>query len=142
MDDIGKISLVEVAIDARREAYSPYSGFSVGAALLAASGRIYKGCNIECAAFTASNCAERTAFFKAISCGEREFESIAIVGGRFGQEISTLCAPCGVCRQVMVEFCMPRDFKVLLARSASIRGIREFTLEQLLPVSFGPGDLA
>lgn len=142
MNDIGKISLVEVAIDARCDAYSPYSGFSVGAALLASSGRIYKGCNIECAAFTASNCAERTAFFKAISCGEREFESIAIVGGRSGQEISTLCAPCGVCRQVMVEFCIPCEFKVLLARSASIMDIREFTLEQLLPVSFGPGDLA
>ena len=105
--------LVELAFSAREKAYAPYSGFCVGAALLTEGGKVYLGCNIENAAYTPSNCAERTAFFKAVSEGEREFTAIAIVGGKEG-EACDFCAPCGVCRQVMMEFCDPKDFQIIL----------------------------
>lgn len=112
--------------------YVPYSRFHVGAALLANNGTIYTGCNIENAAYGPSNCAERTAVFKAVSEGVKEFEAIAVVGGTDGR-IKDFCPPCGVCRQVLAEFCT-RDFKVILAKS--IDEYKVFTLEQLLPESF------
>ena len=131
--------LIELALEARKMAYTPYSSFNVGAALLTKSGKIYTGCNIENAGFTASNCAERTAFFKAVSDGEREFEAIAIVGGsKHAQELS-YCAPCGVCRQVMMEFCVPDSFKIILGRTPD--EYLEYTLKELMPMGFGPEDL-
>lgn len=129
-------TLVKAAEEAMENAYAPYSGFCVGAALKAKNGRVYTGCNIENAAFTPTNCAERTAFFKAISEGERLFEAIAIVGGKNG-EVQNLCPPCGVCRQVMREFCKA-DFKIVLKDSC---GVRVFTLGELLPLSFSPDQL-
>ncbi len=120
------------------QAYTPYSHFQVGAALLTEEGRIYTGCNIENAAYTPTNCAERTAFFKAVSEGERNFKAIAIVGGKDGV-LTTYTPPCGVCRQVMMEFCNPKTFRIFLAKSTE--EIREMTLEELLPQGFGPMDL-
>ena len=123
--------LMSRAEEARLRAYAPYSHFFVGAALLAASGKIYLGCNVENAAYGPTNCAERTAFFKAISEGEREFLAIAITGGREG-ETPAFCAPCGVCRQVMAEFCQS-DFRVILGNSEETK---PYTLAELLPVTF------
>lgn len=131
--------LVEMAYEAQKFSYSPYSGFQVGAALLGKSGRVYTGCNIENAAYTPTNCAERTAFFKAVSEGEREFEAIAIVGGRKDSPDSDYCAPCGVCRQVMAEFCEPGTFRILLARSEE--DYREFKLKELFPLGFTKADM-
>ena len=119
--------------------YAPYSGFRVGAALLAESGKLYCGCNIENAAYTPSNCAERTAFFKAVSEGEHKFKGICIVGGKDGI-LTEYTAPCGVCRQVMMEFCDPDMFQIVLAVSEQQYEI--FTLKELLPRGFGPGNLA
>lgn len=124
---------------ARERAYVPYSGHSVGAALLTAEGRIYHGCNIENAAYGPTNCAERTAFFKAIYEGERKFTKIAIVGGMEGTEGDKPCAPCGVCRQVMMEFCDPAQFKIILANGEDEP--KEYTLKELLPLGFGPDNL-
>ena len=107
-------TLIRRAIKAMERAYVPYSGFKVGAALLTESGELYEGCNIENAAYTPSNCAERTAFFKAVSEGERKFSAICIVGGKDGV-LTGYTAPCGVCRQVMMEFCDPETFRVILA---------------------------
>ena len=129
--------LFELAVKARELSYSPYSNFKVGAALLAKSGMVYTGCNIENAAYTPCNCAERTAFFKAISEGVREFEKIAIVGGK--DEIATMTAPCGVCRQVMMEFCNPKTFKIIMLKAEN--ELMEVTLEQLVPYGFGPENL-
>lgn len=126
--------LAEMAIAAKERAYVPYSHFRVGAALLAASGKIYSGCNIENAAFTPTNCAERTAFFKAVSEGEREFKAIAISG-----DADDYLYPCGVCRQVMAEFCDPHDFKVCLVKS--LDEIKEFTLGEIIPGAFTVTDL-
>ena len=131
--------LIRLAIQAMERSYSPYSGFRVGAALLGKSGQIYQGCNIENAAYTPTNCAERTAFFKAVSQGEREFEAICIVGGKDGI-LTGYTAPCGVCRQVMMEFCDPETFRIILAKSES--DWREYRLKELLPEGFGPGNLA
>ena len=126
------IELITLAKKAMQQAYVPYSGFKVGAALLGASGQIYLGCNVENAAYSACNCAERTAFFKAVSEGEREFAAISVVGGPNG-EIKDFCPPCGVCRQVMQEFCQP-EFPIYLCNGND--EIKEFTLAQLLPESF------
>lgn len=131
--------LIREAFQARRMAYTPYSHFQVGAALLTADGRIYRGCNIENAAYTPTNCAERTAFFKAVSEGEREFTAIAIVGGAEDVTEFDWCAPCGVCRQVMEEFCDERTFEIVLARSAEEYEV--YTLGELLPKGFGPHNL-
>ena len=128
--------LLQFAIEARKQSYSPYSNFRVGAALLTKSGKVYGGCNIENAAYTPTNCAERTAIFKAVSEGEREFTAIAIVGGK-GDEPADFCAPCGVCRQVLAEFCDP-DFRIILGTPDNIR---VYTLAELLPLSFGKADL-
>lgn len=128
--------LMQLAVAAREKAYTPYSGFRVGAALLCANGKIYSGCNIENAAYTPTNCAERTAIFKAVSEGDREFSAIAIVGGK-GSAPADFCAPCGVCRQVLAEFC-DGSFRVLLGTPDNIRA---YTLAELLPASFGKTDL-
>lgn len=129
-------ALMELAVEARKASYSPYSGFRVGAALLGKSGKVYLGCNVENAAYTPTNCAERTAVFKAVSEGEREFDAIAIVGGK-GEELAELCAPCGVCRQVLAEFC-DKDFRIVLGNPD---GIKTYTFAELLPLSFGKSDL-
>jgi len=131
--------LVEKAYEAQTFAYTPYSGFNVGAALLGTNGKIYLGCNIENAAFTPTNCAERTAFFKAISEGQHEFSAIAIVGNKKDAKNMDYCAPCGVCRQVIAEFCDPKTFKIYLARSKD--DFKEYTLEELLPLGFTSKDL-
>ena len=128
-----KQELIREAIAARKRSYSPYSHFQVGAALLGRSGKVYTGCNIENAAYTPTNCAERTAFFKAISEGEKEFEMIAIVGGPAKSARTDYCPPCGVCRQVMAEFCKA-DFEILLAKDTE--NWKSYTLEQLLPERF------
>ncbi len=130
--DISDRALLLRAAEARERAYAPYSRFRVGAALLAASGEVYVGCNVENAAYTPTNCAERTAFFRAVSEGEREFVAIAVVGGR-GAQTSGVCTPCGVCRQVMAEFCRA-DFRVVMGE-ADAPQVR--TLGELLPESFG-----
>lgn len=124
--------LITAAFNAMEKAYAPYSGYKVGAALLCKNGKLFTGCNIENASYTPTVCAERTAFFKAVSEGEREFEKIAVVGGKDGNVTDTFM-PCGVCRQVMTEFCKA-DFTVLVAKSAD--EYCGFTLEQLLPHSF------
>ena len=128
-----KEQLTTMAKDAMEKAYSPYSGYKVGAALLCKDGSVYTGCNVENASFSATNCAERTAFFKAESEGKTEFKAIAICGGKDGV-IEGLFPPCGVCRQVMREFCTD-DFEIYLLKS---EGIETYTLGQLLPVSFQP----
>ena len=129
---MGYIDLTEKAKQAMTTAYAPYSGFTVGAALLCADGSVYAGCNIENAAYSPTLCAERTAFAKAVSEGKRDFTAIAICGGKDGH-ITGFCTPCGVCRQVMAEFCK-EDFKVILVKP---NGYEERTLSQLLPESFG-----
>ncbi|MDE6059285.1 MAG: cytidine deaminase [Clostridia bacterium] len=129
-------SLMVQAQEARKKSYSPYSHFCVGAALLTKSGKVYTGCNIENAAFTPTNCAERTAIFKAVSEGEREFEAIAIVGGKETQE-GGFCAPCGVCRQVIAEFC-EKDFQIVLGNENKYK---VYTLDTLLPFSFTKSNL-
>ena len=132
--------LVKKAYEAQKFSYSPYSGFQVGAALLTKSGKVYTGCNIENAAFSPTNCAERTAVFKAVSEGETQFQAIAIVGNKKGapEEEWEFCTPCGVCRQVMLEFVDPQTFEILLGKG---KEIRKFTLSQLLPESFSPSML-
>ena len=128
--------LIRLAEAARERAYAPYSNFLVGAALLGKSGKVYLGCNVENAGYSATNCAERTAFFKAISDGEREFQAIAIVGGKRGEKPG-FCAPCGICRQVMAEFC-DKDFRVVLGNAEKIA---VYKLQDLLPLSFSSEDL-
>lgn len=130
--------LIKEAIKIRDKAYAPYSNFLVGASLLSASGKIYTGCNIENAAYTPSNCAERTAFFKAISEGEKHFIAIVIVGAKRDEALD-FCPPCGVCRQVMMEFCNPKEFKVIVAKS--VNEYKVFTLEEILPMGFDPNNL-
>lgn len=130
--------LIRLALEAREMAYAPYSKYRVGAALLTKQDRVYKGCNIENAAYTPTNCAERTAFFKAVSEGERAFEAIAIVGGYQGAPTS-YAYPCGVCRQVMREFCDPAEFRIITAISEE--QYVERTLAELLPEGFGPENL-
>ena len=137
MKDKQKQELIEAAVKMTALSYAPYSHFHVGAALLAKDGTVFTGCNIENAAYGPSNCAERTAIFKAVSEGVRSFEAIAIVGGAENEEgeteIKDFCPPCGVCRQVMSEFC-GKDFKIILFDGKS--SIKEFTLAELLPESF------
>ena len=130
------LELMRLAEDARAYSYTPYSHFAVGAALLTKSGKVYTGCNIENASYTPTVCAERTAVFKAVSEGEREFAAIAIIGGPAGEK-GRFCAPCGVCRQVLREFCA-LDFRILLGTTEEVQ---TFTLGDLLPTSFAPSDL-
>ena len=124
--------LIALAIQAREQSYCPYSGFAVGAALECTDGTVYTGCNIENAAFGPSVCAERTAVFKAVSEGRRQFKALAVVGGKAGRAISAECPPCGVCRQVLREFCSD-DFPVYLSDGTSVRTL---SLRELLPESF------
>lgn len=131
--------LVGKALEARRKSYSPYSHYQVGAALLTGDGQIVTGCNIENAAYGPSNCAERTAFFKAVSEGITDFKAIAIVGSPAGEEITQYAYPCGVCRQVMREFCEPESFQVIVAKSET--EYRVDALAELIPESFGPDNL-
>ena len=131
--------LIKQVVKAMENAYTPYSNFKVGAALHTPEGKIYKGCNIENASYTPTNCAERTAFFKAVSEGEREFDAICIVGGKNGV-LTEYAAPCGVCRQVMMEFCDPESFQIILATDTEHYDI--YTLKELLPLGFGPANLA
>ncbi len=135
---MNNLDLVKIAFEAMEKAYSPYSHCKVGAALLTREGKVYTGCNVENASYGATNCAERTAFFKAISEGEREFSKIAIVGGLEGV-VTNMFMPCGVCRQVMDEFC-DRDFEVLVAKDRE--NFEIFTLSQLLPLSFDEKNLS
>jgi cytidine deaminase len=130
--------LIDTATEQLRFSYAPYSNFCVGAALLTDDGSIYTGCNIENAAYSPTNCAERTAFFKAVSEGERDFRAICIVGGKNGIPTS-YTAPCGVCRQVMEEFCNPDNFEIILATDHE--NYKVFTLSELLPQGFGPATL-
>lgn len=128
--------LIDKAFEAQKNAYTPYSHFNVGAALLAANGKIYKGCNIENAAYTPTNCAERTAFFTAVAEGVKDFTAIAIVGNKDGIKMGEgdYCAPCAVCRQVMAEFCDLDTFKIYIAKSRD--EYLEYTLGELLPLAF------
>ena len=126
--------LGRLALEARNNAYAPYSHFTVGAALVTKTGKVYTGCNIENASFSPTNCGERTAFFKAVSEGEREFAAIAIAGGKAGEEPENPCPPCGVCRQVMAEFCDPEAFEILLATKNGVKEV--YLLKELLPQSF------
>jgi cytidine deaminase len=132
MREINAFELLEKAKEAKKNSYSPYSGFAVGAALLCGSGKVYTGCNIENGAFSPTCCAERVAFFKAISEGERDFKAIAIVGGEADGE-EKFCPPCGVCRQVMSEFVDSENFKIYLVRNGKIE---EYTMSEILPLAF------
>ena len=131
--------LIRSALEAMKKAYTPYSDYKVGAALLTKSGKVYQGCNIENAAYTPTNCAERTAFFRAVFDGEREFDRICVVGGKHGEPVD-YAAPCGVCRQVMMEFCDPETFRIILAVDED--HYSEYLLKELFPLGFGPGNLA
>ena len=132
-----KKDLFNKAIEAMQSSYAPYSGYNVGAALLCKNGNVYKGCNIENASYSATNCAERTALFSAVANSERDFEAICIVGGKSG-EITDYAFPCGVCRQALSEFC-GEDFKVYIGKNED--DIKEFTLGELLPCSFDKSKL-
>lgn len=131
--------MIELAIRQMEFSYAPYSRFRVGAALLSKGGQMYTGCNIENAGFSPTNCAERTAFFKAVSEGTTEFRAICIVGGKDGI-LTEYASPCGVCRQVMMEFCDPDTFEIVLAKSKEEYKI--YTLKEMLPMGFGPKNLA
>ncbi len=138
ISDLQIQELCKAAIDIRKNCYAPYSHFLVGAALLTSGGKIYTGVNIENAAYGPSNCAERTAVFKAVSEGEKDFVAIAIAGGPAGGDVQ-YCPPCGVCRQVMAEFCSAETFRIITARSAEDYQIH--LLREYLPDGFGPGML-
>ena len=131
--------LINSAITARTFSYAPYSHFNTGAALLTKDDKIYQGCNIENAAFTPGNCAERTAIFKAVSEGDVSFEKIAIAGSPKGDDITGPAHPCGVCRQVMQEFVNPAEFKIVVAYDNE--NYKEYTLKDLFPEGFGPDNL-
>jgi len=126
--------LIQSALDARSMAYCPYSHYQVGAALLTENGKVFQGGNIENASYGATNCAERTVIFKAVSEGERSFRAIAIAGGLEGQEPADYAYPCGICRQVISEF-TGKDFQIIVAKS--VEEYKLYTLEELLPAGFG-----
>lgn len=131
-------NLIQKALEARKKAYAPYSRYQVGAALLSGSGRVYPGCNVENASYGATVCAERTAFFRAVQEGERDFQAIAIVGGPQGEEPEQYAHPCGICRQVMQEFCKP-DFQIIVALNEET--FQVYSLQELLPHGFGGRNL-
>ena len=131
--------LYRKAVEMTNMSYAPFSKFRVGAALLAKDGRIFTGCNVENSSFGGTICAERTAFFRAVYEGEKEFSKIAVVGAPAGIEADLLTAPCGVCRQVMMEFCDPETFTIIMPDGKG--GIMELLLKELLPYGFGPENL-
>jgi len=132
--------LIKSALAARNKAYAPYSNYLVGAAVLTNDGRVYSGVNIENASYGASNCAERTAIFKAVSEGNTKIKAVAVIGGAKNKEITGFAYPCGICRQVMREFCLsPDEFVLIVAKDEE--SYRTFTLNELLPASFGPEKL-
>lgn len=131
--------MIALAMEQMQYSYAPYSEFKVGAALLTENGKLYTGCNVENAAYAPSNCAERTAFFKAVSEGERAFRAICVVGGKNGT-LAGYTPPCGVCRQVMTEFCDPETFQIILATDKERYEI--FSLKEMFPLGFGPAHLA
>ena len=131
--------LIETASECRKNAYCPYSKYSVGAAVLTKNGNIFSGCNIENAGLSATVCAERNAIFKAVSEGERKFQAVAIVSGTQGKKPKDYPSPCGICRQVMAEFCNPDKFIVILAKNE--KDFLVYTLSELLPLSFWPDKL-
>ncbi|WP_044936949.1 cytidine deaminase [Pseudobutyrivibrio sp. LB2011] len=143
--------LVKLALEAREMAYTPYSHHKVGAALLCKDGTVFKGCNVENAGYTPTNCAERTAVFKAVSEGYKEYEAIAVVGGMDNLKDLPLCAPCGVCRQVLNEFGNPDTFRIILAEVKNVDDLSSITeddvkmtnktLKEILPLGFGPKNL-
>ena len=134
------VSLMKMAQEARQYAYTPYSHFAVGAALLCMDGSIVTGCNVENAAYSPGNCAERTAVFKAVSEGKQKFVSIAVVGAGEGKvpDGSSMCTPCGVCRQVLGEFCVANTFRIYVTDGSELFC---YTLDELLPLAFGPAQL-
>ncbi len=142
IDDACVEDMIDKANKARRYAYTPYSGFKVGAALLAKNGTggnaIITGCNIENAAYSPGNCAERTAVFKAVSEGYTDFKAIAIVAGK-GEVADSYTSPCGMCRQVLREFVNPENFYVIMAKTKD--DYKVMTLDELFPMSFGPDNL-
>ena len=127
-------ALIQMAFEARENSVCPYSSFAVGAALLCRDGEVYSGCNIECGAFSATMCAERTAIFKAVSEGVRDFRAIAVVGGKIEDDNLNYCPPCGVCRQVIVEFCNQQDFEIVIAKSVDDYVV--YKIDRLLPEAF------
>ena len=137
--NVSNEALVQLAIEARNHAYVPYSHYAVGAALLCSDGTVYGGANLENAAYTPSNCAERTAFFRAVFEGRRDFVAIAVVGGPEGEAPTAWCTPCGVCRQVIREWCDPATFRIVLGKADAAP--REYLLQDILPMGFGPEDL-
>lgn len=138
MEKTNVTNLIRAALQAREKAYAPYSGFHVGAALLCEDGTVHTGCNVENASYPAGNCAERTAVFKAVSEGHTSFSAICIVGGP-KDGACEFCPPCGICRQVLAEFCDPETFPVILAKDPE--EYRMYMLEKLLPLSFGRNQL-
>lgn len=139
MDERTIKKMIQTATEQIRFSYAPYSNFKVGASLLSENGDIFTGCNIENAAYSPTNCAERTAFFKAVSQGVRDFQAICIVGGKSGN-VTEYITPCGVCRQVMMEFCNPETFQIILA--VDEEHYRILTLKELLPLGFGAGNIS
>ncbi len=139
MDERTIKKMIQTAMEQIRFSYAPYSDFKVGASLLSENGDIFTGCNIENAAYSPTNCAERTAFFKAVSQGVRDFQAICIVGGKSGN-VTEYITPCGVCRQVMMEFCNPETFQIILA--VDEEHYRILTLKELLPLGFGAEDIS
>lgn len=140
ISEIPAEELIKSAMEARKKAYAPYSGYRVGAAVLTNELRIYTGCNVENAAYSPGICAERTAIYKAVSEGWRKFRAIAVVGGSQEDTSEAFAFPCGVCRQVMREFANPEDFLVIVAKNAA--DYKVYLLSQLLPESFGPENLS
>lgn len=138
-DNFDRKQLIEIAIENQKNSYAPYSKYNVSAAVLMSSGKIYTGVNVENASYPAGICAERNAIFHAVGCGEDTIVAIAIVGGP-NYSVKDYCSPCGICRQVMREFCVPKDMHVVFAKTAD--DYKEMTLEELLPESFGPEALS
>ncbi len=136
--DFDRGELIRHALEQQKKAYAPYSGYQVAAAVLMDSGKVYTGVNVENASYPAGICAERNAIFHAAACGERRITAIAVVAGLRGEN-TEYSSPCGICRQVMREFCDPKEMRVILARTPE--DYRERTLEELLPESFGPESL-
>ena len=136
--DFDRGALIQLALDNLKNSYAPYSNYNVSAAVLMGSGKTYTGVNVENASYPAGICAERNAIFHAVECGERKITAIAIVGGP-NHQVKDYCAPCGICRQVMREFCNPQEMRVIVAKSPT--DFKEMSLEELLPLSFGPDAL-